>query len=121
MTLYPWYFLTFWVAPVPTEPVLTPFVTLEACNTFLQTRLTAWELYVIRNRPALRVRPNESLVASAWIGPHSPHRIALQGVGGFHVDEPTFKVIAGPLTVWGICTPGAELSPESLKSIGTSP
>lgn len=106
MSLYPWYFLTFWVAPVQTEPVLTPFTTLAACDEFLQTRLTAWERYVIRNHPALRVRPDDSLVASAWIGPH---------------DQPTFKVIAGPLTVWGICTPGDELSPESLKSIGTSP
>jgi hypothetical protein len=102
MTLAAWYFVTFWVAPVQTEPVLTPFATFAQCDEFLWSRVRAWDAYVRRNRRVTRLAEHD------WLWAYG------EGQGWF-------GLVAGAIEVKGECVRGSELAPESLKSLSTSP
>lgn len=116
MTLAPWYFLTFWLAPAPTEPVLVPFQSAKACYTYETERVAAWMAYIERNRAAWK-SDDPNFGYFSWAS--QPASLGFDGVP--IADRLTFRVHAGPISVSGQCIRGSQLSPESLKALATSP
>lgn len=116
----PWFYLTFFLAPAPTDPVLVPFPTESACKAYQSDRLVAWAGYVERNRAAWVAGHAWDLNSgyASWIE-RSPYWPFVQATR--ESTRVTFRLHAGPLTVFGQCLRLEELSPESLKSLATSP
>jgi hypothetical protein len=114
----PWFYFTFFLAPAPTEPVLVPFPTESACYAYQTDRLEAWSRYVERNRDVWvkghAWEENSGYASWMWIE-KSDHWPFVQS------RRLTFRLHAGPLTVFAECLRREELSPESLKSLRTSP
>lgn len=116
MNLAPWYFLTFFLAPAPTEPVLVPFQTQRACEDHSTEQLTAWGHYVLRNSDRWGPSVDNDSGWAQWTEIDAPYWPFIQGG-----TKLSFRLHSGPLTVFAVCLSGTELTPESLKSLATSP
>jgi hypothetical protein len=116
MTLAPWYFLTFWLTPAPSVPVLVPQPDYGACEQYAQRQLQGWTAYLKRNRAALSsADPNWGWTSWIWKAPPPPLE------NSDPQERSLFRFHAGPITVVGECLSSSELTPQERQALATSP
>lgn len=121
MTLAPWYFLTYFLTPAPTEPVLVPFETAADCHAHVDHQLVAWGHFLQRNPVFHGYGPNDPLPGGHWATWWADPLTGWSNSPDWSPGGSSFRMRAGALVVVGGCLRGSELTEKSLKALRTSP